>query len=353
MKLLTVVGARPQFIKAAAFSRAARVRHAEILVHTGQHYDTQLSDVFFEELALPRPDYHLGVGSGSHGAQTAQMLERIEPVIVSERPDHVVIYGDTNSTLAGALAAAKLGVPIAHVEAGLRSGVRDMPEEVNRVVADRLSTYLFAPTTTAVENLAREGIVAGVTLTGDIMYDALLQHAPIAAEKSPIIRELGVTRGDYVLATVHRAANTDDPARLADIIDALQLLHETVILPMHPRTRAALMGTDIEVEPPVRIIEPVGYLDMLALEQAARIVLTDSGGVQKEAYLLGVPCVTLRDETEWTETLEGGWNVLAGADTERILAAARRPRPDSAPAAVFGNGHAAELMVEALEADGE
>lgn len=353
MKLLTIVGARPQFIKAAAFSRAARQRHTEVLVHTGQHYDTQLSDVFFEELALPRPDYHLGVGSGSHGAQTAQMLERLEPVIASEHPDRVVIYGDTNSTLAGALAAAKLGVPIAHVEAGLRSWVRDMPEEVNRIVADRLSTFLFAPTTTAVENLARESIVAGVTLTGDIMYDALLRHAPIAAEKSSIIRDLGLTPGGYVLATVHRAANTDDPARLADIIDALQLLHEPVILPMHPRTRAALMGTDIEVEPPVRIVEPVGYLDMLALEQAARMVLTDSGGVQKEAYLLGVPCVTLRDETEWTETLDGGWNVLAGADTERILAAARRLRPERPPAPVFGDGHAAELMVEALEAAAE
>ena len=350
MKIVTIVGARPQFIKAAAFSRVARQRHTEILVHTGQHYDTQLSDVFFVELALPRPDYHLGVGSGSHGVQTAQMLERIEPVIASEKPDRVVIYGDTNSTLAGALAAAKLGVPIAHVEAGLRSYVRNMPEEVNRIVADRLSTYLFAPTRTAVDNLAHEGIVAGVTLTGDIMYDALLQHAPIATERSRIIHELGLTPGGYVLATVHRAANTDDPARLADIVDALQLLHEPVVLPMHPRTRAALMGTDIEVEPPVRIIEPVGYLDMLALEQAARIVLTDSGGVQKEAYLLGVPCVTLRDETEWTETLEGGWNVLAGSDTERILAAARRRRPEVAPAPVFGNGHAAELMVEALAA---
>jgi UDP-GlcNAc3NAcA epimerase len=349
MKILTVVGARPQFVKAAAFSRVARQRHTEILVHTGQHYDTQMSDVFFDELALPQPDYHLGVGSGSHGVQTAQMLERLEPVIAREAPDRVVIYGDTNSTLAGALAAAKLGVPIAHVEAGLRSYVRDMPEEVNRIVADRLSTYLFAPTRNAVGNLAHEGIVAGVTLTGDIMYDALLRHAPIAAEKSSAVRNLGLTPGRYVLATVHRAANTDDPVRLADIIDALALLHEPVILPMHPRTRAALMGTDIEVEPPVRVIGPVGYLDMVALEQAARVVLTDSGGVQKEAYLLAVPCVTLRDETEWTETLEGGWNVLAGADTERILAAARRPRPAGTPPPVFGNGHAAELMVEALE----
>jgi len=352
VRILTVVGARPQFIKAAAFSRVVRQRHAEILVHTGQHYDTQMSEVFFDELALPRPDHHLGVGSGSHGAQTAQMLERLEAVIQREAPDCVVIYGDTNSTLAGALAAAKLAIPVAHVEAGLRSHVRDMPEEINRIVADRLSTFLFAPTQNAVDNLTREGITSGVSLTGDIMYDALLQHAPIAAAKSRVISDLALTRGGYVLATVHRAANTDDPHRLADIIDALALLHEPVVLPMHPRTRAALMGTDIEVEPPVRIIDPVGYLDMLALEQGARIVLTDSGGVQKEAYLLGVPCVTLREETEWTETLEGGWNVLAGADTERILAAARRQHPEGAPAPVFGNGHAAEAMVEALEGAG-
>ena len=349
MRILTVVGARPQFIKAAAFSRVVRQRHAEILVHTGQHYDTQMSEVFFDELALPRPDHHLGVGSGSHGVQTAQMLERLEAVIQREAPDCVVIYGDTNSTLAGALAAAKLAIPVAHVEAGLRSHVRDMPEEINRIVADRLSTFLFAPTQNAVDNLTREGITSGVSLTGDIMCDALLQHAPIAAAKSRVISDLALTRGGYVLATVHRAANTDDPHRLADIIDALALLHEPVVLPMHPRTRAALMGTDIEVEPPVRIIDPVGYLDMLALEQGARMVLTDSGGVQKEAYLLGVPCVTLRDETEWIETLEGGWNVLAGSDTERILAAARRPHPAGDPPPVFGDGHAAEKMVGDLE----
>jgi len=351
MRILTVVGARPQFIKASAFSRAVRRRHTEILVHTGQHYDASMSDVFFDELALPRPDHHLGVGSGSHGAQTAQMLERLEAVMQREAPDRVVIYGDTNSTLAGALAAAKLGIPVAHVEAGLRSYVRDMPEEINRVVADRVSTYLFAPTQNAVDNLAREGITQGVTMTGDIMYDALLQHAPVAAQKSHVLRDLALAPGGYVLATVHRAANTDDPHRLADIIDALALLHEPVILPLHPRTRAALMGTDIEIEAPVRVIDPVGYLDMLALEQHARMVLTDSGGVQKEAYLLGVPCVTLRDETEWVETLAGGWNVLAGADAARILAAARRARPDGDPPPVFGDGHAAERMVAALEAD--
>jgi UDP-N-acetylglucosamine 2-epimerase len=349
MRVLTVVGARPQFIKAAAFSRVLRQRHDEVLVHTGQHYDVQMSDVFFEELGLPRPDHHLGVGSGSHGAQTGEMLARLEAAMQREQPERVVIYGDTNSTLAGALAAAKLGIPIAHVEAGLRSFVRDMPEEINRVVADRVSTYLFAPTQTAVDNLAREGIADGVTLTGDVMYDALLQHAPIAAERSRILKDLALHEGGYVLATVHRAANTGDPARLGDIVDALALLHEPVVLPLHPRTKAALLGTDIEVEPPVRIIDPVGYLDMLALERAARMVLTDSGGVQKEAYLLGVPCVTLREETEWVETLEGGWNVLAGADAERILAAAKRGRPDGAPPPVFGDGHAAERMVQALE----
>ena len=359
MRLLTVVGARPQFIKAAAFSRVVRERQTEILVHTGQHYDAGMSDVFFDELALPKPDHHLGVGSGTHARQTAQMLERLEAVMQREAPDVVVIYGDTNSTLAGALAAAKLGIPVAHVEAGLRSFVRDMPEEINRLVADRVATWLFAPTRTAVDNLLREGAVmaeddpsatAGrIYETGDIMYDALLQHTATAAERSTLLRDMRLRSGAFVLATVHRAANTDDPARLADIVDALALLHEPVVLPMHPRTRAALLATDIEVEPPVLIIEPVGYLDMLSLEQNARMVLTDSGGVQKEAYLLGTPCVTLREETEWIETLEGGWNILAGSDAERILAAAKRPRPAGTPPAVFGDGHAAERMVAVLE----
>ena len=353
MKLLTVVGARPQFIKAAPFSRAVRTRHEEVLVHTGQHYDPQLSDVFFDELDLPRPDLHLGVGSGSHGAQTAQMLERIEAAMRDVAPDAVVVFGDTNSTLAGALAAAKLNIPVAHVEAGLRSFVRTMPEEINRVVTDHLATWLFAPTQTAVDNLRREGIGGeapwpAVVLTGDIMDDALRLHAPLAERRSTLLRDLALEAGGYALATVHRAANTDDPERLAAIFDALMMLGEPVVLPMHPRTRAALMSTDIEVEPPVRITDPVGYLDMLQLEQHARVVLTDSGGVQKEAYLLGVPCVTLREETEWVETLEGGWNVLAGAVPARIIEAARRPRPAQPPAPVFGEGDAAERMAAAL-----
>ncbi|HEY8172218.1 MAG TPA: UDP-N-acetylglucosamine 2-epimerase (non-hydrolyzing) [Dehalococcoidia bacterium] len=349
MRIFTVVGARPQFIKAAAFSSAIRRNHQEILVHTGQHYDAQMSDVFFDELDLPKPDHHLGVGSASHAAQTAQMLERLEPLMIDAAPDAVVIFGDTNSTLAGAFAAAKLHLPVAHVEAGLRSYVRDMPEEINRVVADHVSTHLFAPTQSAADNLAREGITHGVTVTGDIMYDALLRHAPIAAERSQLLRDHVLERGGFALATVHRANNTDDPERLRAIIHALSRLGEAVVLPLHPRTRASMIAHGIKASAHVRIIDPVGYLDMLALEQAARVVLTDSGGVQKEAYLLAVPCVTLRDETEWLETLDGGWNVLAGADPERILAAARRDRPSTPPASVFGDGHAAERMVTALE----
>jgi UDP-N-acetylglucosamine 2-epimerase len=279
-----------------------------------------------------------------------------------ESPDAAVIYGDTNSTLAGALAAAKLGIPVAHVEAGLRSFVRDMPEEINRIVADRISTWLFAPTATAIDNLRQEGCTiaegsspsASTTptayLTGDIMYDALLQHADIARQRSTILERFRLAPRGYVLATIHRAANTDDVAKLAEIFDALALLREPVIVPLHPRTKTALMGTDIEIEAPVITVDPVGYLDMLQLQRNARAVLTDSGGVQKEAYLLGVPCVTLRDETEWPETLVGEWNVLAGADCERILRAARRTRPAGEAPAVFGDGHAAERMVAILEA---
>jgi len=324
---------------------------SQVLVNTGQHYDEAMAKVFFRELDLRAPDFDLGVGSGTHAAQTARVMLAFEPVCLELRPDLVVVVGDVNSTLAATLVAAKLGIPVAHVEAGLRSFVRDMPEEINRVVADRVSTYLFAPTQHAVDNLAREGITEGVTLTGDIMCDALLQHAQRASERSRVLSRLALTPGGYVLATVHRAANTDDPAKLGEIMDALALLKEAVILPMHPRTRAALMATDIEVEAPVRVIAPVGYLDMLELQRNARMVLTDSGGMQKEAYLLGVPCVTLRDETEWVETLEGGWNVLAGADAERILAAARRTPPRGTPPAVFGDGNAAQRMVEALETE--
>jgi UDP-N-acetylglucosamine 2-epimerase len=322
-----------------------------VLVHTGQHYDPGLSDVFFQELALPPPDHHLGVGSGTHGRQTGQMLERLEPVLQQEAPDWVVVFGDANSTLAGALAAAKLHLPLAHVEAGLRSFDRSMPEETNRIVADHCADLLFAPTQTAMEHLTREGLAERARLTGDIMYDSLLQHLPLAAARSGIIERLGLAPGGYALATVHRAANTDDLAALGRILDALAILDEPVVFPMHPRARLALASSDLETAANVRAIEPVGYLDMLALQQRARVVLTDSGGVQKEAYLLGVPCVTLREETEWPETSVDGWNVLAGTEPGRIVEAARRPRPSRAPPGVFGDGQAARRMVELLEHD--
>jgi UDP-N-acetylglucosamine 2-epimerase len=350
VKVLTVVGARPQFIKAAPFSRALRERHDEVLVHTGQHYDPELSEVFFRELELPAPDHHLGVGSGPHGRQTGEILERLERVLADEAPDWTVVFGDTNSTLAGALAAAKLRIPLAHVEAGLRSFNRAMPEEINRIAADHCADLLFCPTQTAIGHLAREGLAERAHLTGDIMYDALLQHLP-RAERSGMMERLGLTPGGYALVTVHRPANTDDPAALGDIVDALGLLDEPVVFPMHPRARLALASSDLEVAPNVRALEPVGYLEMLALQRNARVVLTDSGGLQKEAYLLGVPCVTLREETEWPETLAGGWNALAGSAPQRIIDAARRPRPPGEPAKVFGDGRAAQRMVELLGDD--
>lgn len=351
MKVVTVVGARPQFIKAAAFSRELRREHDEVLIHTGQHYDPSLSGVFFEELDLPQPDHHLGVGSGSHARMTGQMLERLEPALERETPDWVVIFGDANSTLAGALAAAKLRLPLVHIEAGLRSGDRSMPEEINRIVADHCADLLFAPSQTGMEHLAREGLAERAHLTGDIMYDSLLQHLPLAEQRSGIIQRLGLASGGYALATVHRAANTDDLAVFERILDALALLKEPVVFPMHPRARLALASSDLETALNVRVIEPVSYLEMLALERNARVVLTDSGGVQKEAYLLGTLCVSLREETEWPETLTGGWNVLAGSDPRRIADAARRPQPQGKQAKVFGDGHAAERMVQLLHDD--
>ncbi len=351
MKIVTVVGARPQFIKAASLSRELRRANQEVLVHTGQHYDPGLSAVFFRELELPQPDHNLDVGSGPQGRQTGQMLERLEGVLRSETPDWVVVFGDTNSTLAAALAAAKLCLPLAHVEAGLRSFDRSMPEEINRIVVDHCADLLFCPTQTAVDQLAREGLAKRARLTGDIMYDSLLQRLPLVEDQSVIIERLGLTPGGYVLATVHRAANTDDVEALARILDALALLDEPVVFPMHPRARLAMASADLEAASSVRAIEPVGYLEMLALERGARVVLTDSGGVQKEAYLLGVPCVTLREETEWPETLVDEWNVLAGADPRRIVEAAGRAKPAGEPPPVFGDGHAARRMVELLNDD--
>jgi UDP-GlcNAc3NAcA epimerase len=349
VKIVSVVGARPQFIKAATVSRHLRRAHQEVLVHTGQHYDEQLSDVFFAELDLPPPDHHLGVGSAPQGQQIAQMLERLEEVLLQEKPERVLVYGDTNSTLAGALAAVKLHIPLAHVEAGLRSYDRRMPEEINRVLTDHCADLLFCPSATAVENLAREGITGGVHLVGDVMYDSLLQQLPDEDAAQEALSQQGLSPREYVLVTVHRAANTDDKARLGAILRALAELELPAVFPIHPRTRKAMAAAGLSPAPNVRLREPLGYREMLSSERHARTILTDSGGVQKEAFFLGVPCVTLRDETEWPETVECGWNVLAGADPERIVAAAKRPTPQGERPPLFGDGHAAEKIVRSLE----
>jgi UDP-N-acetylglucosamine 2-epimerase len=342
VKILTIVGARPQFIKAAAVSRVLRRSHTEILLHTGQHYDDNMSQVFFRELEIPVPDYALGVGSGSHAAQIAGMLLGIDAAIDAERPDAVLVYGDTNSTVAGALAAAKRHVPIAHVEAGLRSFNNRMPEEINRIVADRISTWLFCPSDTAVRNLEAEGLSAGVHMVGDVMRDAI--DAIASALPADGVARFGVSPGEYVLATIHRAENTDDPERLARIIAGLAASALPVVLPLHPRTRAALAAAGCTVPAPIRTIDPVGYADMIALERSARTIVTDSGGVQKEAYWLGVPAVTVRDETEWVETVSRGWNVLVGADTLRLADALRSFSPPAARPELYGDGHAADRI---------
>lgn len=351
MKVLTVVGARPQFVKAAVISKILRRSATEILVHTGQHYDFNLSELFFKELEIPEPDYNLEVGSGPHGAQTGKILEALEEVIIKEGPDLVLIYGDTNSTLAGVLAAVKLKIPVAHVEAGLRSFNRKMPEEINRVVADHLATWLLAPTATAVRNLAAEGIVTGVHLTGDVMYDAFLAVSKVARERSAILTALHQTPGNYSLLTLHRAENTDDPQRLQTIFSTLDELDQAVIFPIHPRTREKLKQFGIRpAEKALRMIEPVGYFDMLNLELNAYRIFTDSGGVQKEAYMAKVPCITLREETEWVETIEAKWNRLAGADPEAIMKAADLSWVGSDYPLLFGDGKAACKIIQILVA---
>jgi UDP-N-acetylglucosamine 2-epimerase len=351
VKLVTIVGARPQFIKAAPVSRVWRQEHTEILVHTGQHYDDEMSAVFFRELDLSEPDYNLEIGSGSHGWQTGQMLARIEEVLLTEQPDWVLVYGDTNSTLAGALAAVKLHIPIAHVEAGLRSFNREMPEEHNRVLTDHCADLLFCPTQSAVAWLAQEGITNGVHLVGDVMYDAVLHNVKLARQTSTILTELDLAPQGFILATVHRPYNTDVPERLQNILTAFTEIKEPVIFPIHPRThqRISALNVDVSEFSNVKMIAPVSYLDMLMLEQNARLILTDSGGVQKEAYFLAVPCATLRPETEWVETVEAGWNTLVGADPERIGWAINGHQwPNHSPQPVFGQGNAGEKIVDVL-----
>ncbi len=352
MKVVSVVGARPQFIKAFPISRALRSRHRDVLVHTGQHYDDGLSSVFFEELDLPEPDYHLEVGSAPPGEQIGQIMVSLEPVIAAEQPDVVLTYGDTNSTLAAAVVGAMSDAPLAHVEAGLRSGNRTMPEEINRVLTDHASDLLFTPTRRAVSNLAAEGITAGVHHVGDVMVDALLWARDAATARSTILSELGLRADEFVLATVHRAENTDDPDRLRGIIDGLGRLDRPVILPAHPRTIDRLERYDLHewAARRVRLIEPVGYLEFIQLLDNASCVVTDSGGVQKEAFVLETPCVTVREETEWPETVEAGGNVLVGANARRIRAAVSDASRAPRDATLFGTGDAAMAVVEILEA---
>jgi UDP-GlcNAc3NAcA epimerase len=350
-KVLTVVGARPQFIKAAPVSKVIRESPGlhEFMVHTGQHYDYELSGIFFDEFKMPKPDVNLGVGSGSHGAQTAAMLKGIEDVLLVERPDWLLIYGDTNSTLAGALAASKLSVQVAHIEAGLRSFNRRMPEEINRVVADHLSNLLLCPSSAAVSNLAAEGISQDVHMVGDVMLDVLNWAKQRAVEKPPeILRRLGLREKSYLLVTVHRSENTDDWTRLSRILSALNALDEAVVFAVHPRTRRVIIGADCRLKPHVQLIDPVGYLDMVTLAGSSRLVLTDSGGLQKEAYWLSIPCLTLRDETEWAETVEAGWNTLVGSDIEKIIRAVRSFTPPNSHPALYGDGSSAAKCVDLL-----
>lgn len=328
-KIFTVVGARPQFIKAAVVSRAIAQAEglSEVLVHTGQHYDSNMSDVFFEELEIPKPQHHLGVGGGTHGQNTGRMLEKLETLMVTQKPDLVLVYGDTDSTLAGALAAVKLGIPVAHVESGLRSFNMSMPEEVNRILTDRISRWLFTPTLTANQNLVYEGFpVEKIICVGDVMYDAALYYGQNVQKRGGIAKTLGLNEKNYILATIHRAENTDDVRRLSTIVEALNVIgkSKTVVWPLHPRTRAALakMQKIDSFTTGIHVINPVGYLDMVQLEKNASLIITDSGGVQKEAFFYDVPCVTLRNETEWIELIDSGWNRLASpVDVESVTMA--------------------------------
>jgi UDP-N-acetylglucosamine 2-epimerase (non-hydrolysing)/UDP-GlcNAc3NAcA epimerase len=344
-----VIGNRPQFVKAAAVSDRLRAGADEVLVHTGQHYDDELSRVFFDELALPRPEHRLDVGGGSNTSQTARMLAALEPLVAAERPDVLLVYGDTNSTMAGALAGAQAGVPVAHVEAGMRSYDRTMPEELNRVVADHAASLLLCSSERSAETLRGERVVGEVVVVGDVMVDVAQMLAPRARERAQVLDDCGVAPGEYLIATAHRAGNVDDPARLARLVDLLLAVPGPVVLPLHPRTRARAQDAGLleRLEAEVRLAPPLGYMDFTALLLGARAALTDSGGVQKEAYLAGIPCVTLRSTTEWTETVDAGWNTLVDLDAGAAVAALERPVPAERPP-LYGDGRAGERVVAAL-----
>lgn len=351
MRILTIAGTRPQLVKVAPVSRALRKHVTEVLVNTGQHYDYNMAGVFFEELNIPKPDYDLGIGSGTHGKQTGDMLAKIEEVIFQEKPDAMLVYGDTNSTLAGALAASKLHIPLIHIEAGLRSYNRKMPEEINRVLTDHVSTLLFAPTETAVTNLNKEGIVQNIINVGDVMYDAVLYNTTIA-EKKYDLKQYGLREKEYVLATIHRAENTDSKETLTAILKAFTKLDETVLLPLHPRTKNKLseygLTELLNNANNLQVMEPVSYLEMLFLEKHAKAIVTDSGGVQKEAYFSKVPCLTLRPETEWVETIEVGCNRLVNPLTEDLTKIIQEFNPTDYSKQLYGDGHASEKIAQEI-----
>jgi UDP-GlcNAc3NAcA epimerase len=350
VRIATIIGNRPQFVKAAAVSRRLRRDFDELIIHTGQHYDDELSRIFFEELDVPRPERELGAGTGSNTAQTARILAALEPVLTEVRPTLALVYGDTNSTLAGALAAAQAHIPVGHVEAGMRSFDRTMPEELNRLLTDHASDLLLCSTETALENLEREGARGEAHLVGDVMADVSLAFRDIAEERSAILADLGLEAGTYLVVTAHRAGNVDPPERLEALVALLERLPPPVVFPVHPRTRARLEAARLtERLAGLHLVPPLGYLDFLKLARHARALLTDSGGVQKEAYLLGVPCVTLRDRTEWVETVEVGWNVLVDLDADAALGALERKPPSERPE-LYGGGHAAERVAEVLSA---
>ena len=355
MKIVTIIGARPQFIKAAVVSRAMRLRSneiTEVIVHTGQHFDSNMSDIFFDELDIPKPHYNLGVGGGTHGQNTGRMLEKIEEVLLKEKPDYLLVYGDTDSTLAGTLAAVKLHIPVAHVEAGLRSFNRKMPEEINRILTDHASDLLFTPTITAVKNLNQEGIQAEkIKQVGDVMYDAALFYGAKVEQNNALLTTLQIQSKKYALVTLHRAENVDDKARLESIIKGLGHYENQIVLPLHPRTKKMMESFGIVLPQNIKIIDPVGYLDMILLEKHAALIATDSGGVQKEAYFHKVPCITLRDQTEWIELVENGANILTGADTAAIISAldkASNINPTVFDTPLYGNGTTGSEIVDLL-----
>ena len=349
MKIISVVGARPQFIKLAILSKELRENHNEIIIHTGQHYDDNMSRYFFEEMQIAEPDYNLNIGSGSHGKQTAEMLIGLEDIFLHQKPDVVITFGDTNTTLATGLAATKLNIPVAHVEAGLRSHNREMPEEINRILTDHISDYLFAPTLTAMENIKSENLYGKPFLVGDVMYDSLLYYGKIAEQKSRILKNLKLKQKEYILLTLHRPYNVDNIQKLQNIFSALKQTKKFIVLPLHPRTRKMIESTNTIIPENIFIIKPLGYLDFIILQKNSEKIITDSGGVQKEAYMNGIPCITVRPETEWVETVKAGWNVLVGDKMDQLIENCLSFNPYHNRPQYFGDGKSAKNIISILE----